>query len=313
MSKKVSVIGAAVVDIIVGPIEKGLFIKGSVPYKNMTTSCGGDALNEAVMLSKLGLSCELVTLIGDDDAAKRIRDCLLDNNVSMDKISVDPEIVTGTNIVLVDDEGERYFITNPESSLRKLSKEHIVPYVDNMGDIVSFASIFVSPRLTISELSEVFGAIKEKPERILVSDMTTAKNGERIEDLDPVLKYIDYIIPNEKEAALLTGENDPAKSARAFIEHGANCVIIKCGSKGCIYDDGTISGSIPAFQAKVIDTTGAGDSFVSGFIYGLRKGMDLFDCCRYGCAVSSIVIEHMGTNINVSIDEVNRRITEEQQ
>ena len=307
MTKKISVIGAAVVDIIAGPVDKDLFKKGSVPYNSMAISCGGDALNEAVMLSKLGMPCELVTLIGDDEGSKKIRDCLRDNNVSMDKISIMPEIATGMNIVLVDDEGERYFITNPESSLRKLSKEHILPHVDKLGDIVSFASIFVSPCLSIEALAEVFEAIKEKPDRILVSDMTTAKKGERIEDLDPVLKYIDYVIPNEKEAALLTGESDPVKSARAFVKHGAGCAIIKCGSRGCIYDDGTVSGSIPAYHAKAIDTTGAGDSFVSGFIYGLYNGMNIPECCIYGSAVASVVIEHWGTNICVSIDEVNRR------
>ena len=55
-------------------------------------------------------------------------------------------------------------------------------------------------------------------------------------------------------------------------------------------------GHIPAYPgAKVVDTTGAGDSFVAGFIHGLSKGLSLQDCCRYGCAVSSVVVEHMGT------------------
>lgn len=308
MEKRITLIGAAVQDLYVGTVDKELFNKGSVPAKNIGFSCGGDALNEAVYLSRLGKKTELITLLGDDEAAGMIYKCLRENDISSDKVTVSKDIVTSMNIVLVDEAGERYFITNPESSLRKLSKEHILPYIDGMGDIVSFASIFVSSMLSISDLAEIFKAIKEKLGRILVADMTTAKKGEKIADLEPVLGYIDYIIPNEKEAALLTGDSDPIKSASSFIEHGAKAVIIKCGKDGCVYTDGTQRWAISAYPANVVDSTGAGDSFVSGFIYGLSEGMDISDCCRYGCAVASTVVEKMGSQNGITdINEVDRR------
>jgi sugar/nucleoside kinase (ribokinase family) len=313
MSCKVTVIGAAIVDIFAGAIDKEIFTKGSVPASNIGISCGGDALNEAVILSDLGNSTEIISLLGDDEAAVTVRKCLEKNKIDTGKITVDPDILTGTNIVLVDGDGERYFITNPKSSLRKLSKEHILPHLDDAGDIVSFASIFVSPMLTVSDMEEIFNEIKKTPGRILVADMTTAKNGETIKDLEPILKYIDYIIPNEKEASILTGESDPVKSAGIFIEHGANTVIIKCGKEGCYYKNASEDGHIPAYpDVKVVDTTGAGDSFVAGFIHGLSKGLSLQDSCRYGCAVSSVVVEHMGTQAIAEIKaEADKRYQEE--
>ncbi len=309
MSNTVSVIGAAVVDIFAAPVDKEIFEKGSVPAGNIGLSCGGDAFNESVILSDLGIETELISLLGDDEAAGTILKSLKARGVDSSKITKDGDIATGMNIVLVDDMGERYFITNPESSLRKLSKEHIIQHIDDMGDIVSFASIFVSPMLTISDMEEVFKAVKKKPGRILVADMTTAKNGETVKNIEALLQYIDYLIPNEKEAYMLTGEKDPQKSANSFLEHGANCVIIKCGKDGCIYKNSTEEGSVHAYQdAKVIDTTGAGDSFVAGFISGLSKGLNLKDCCRYGCAVASVVVEHMGTQCMDGIkNETDRR------
>ena len=295
MSKKVTVIGAAVVDVLAGPIDRDIFVEGSIPVENIKFSCGGDGLNEAVFLSGMGADCELVTLLGDDDTGKKILDCLSSQKISAEKVSVSADVPSATNIVLVDKEGERYFLTNPKSSLRKLSKEHILPYVDDMGDIVSFASIFVSPMLGIKEMEEVFKEIKKKPGRILVADMTTAKKGETIADLEPVLKYIDYIIPNEKEAGILTGESDPQKSLETFVKHGAKGAIIKCGKKGCIYRTETESGSVLAYETKAVDTTGAGDSFVAGFIYGLTKQMELRQCCQMGCAAASLVVEKIGT------------------
>ena len=309
MSCKVTVIGAAIVDIYAGAVDKEIFTKGSVPARDIGMSCGGDALNEAVILSALGNSTEIISLLGDDEAGGIVKKCLDGKKVDTRKITVSSDISTGTNIVLVDGEGERYFITNPESTLRKLSKEHIIPYLEDAGEIVSFASIFVSLLLTISDMEEVFRRIKETPGRILVADMTTAKNGETIKDLEPILKYIDYIIPNEKEASILTGESDPIKSSGIFIEHGANTVIIKCGKEGCYYKNTSEEGYIPAYpDAKVIDTTGAGDSFVAGFIHGLSEGYSLQDCCRYACAVSSVVVEHMGTQCIDDIkDETEKR------
>ena len=312
MDGKVSVIGAAVVDIHAGNIDKDIFRIGSVPADSIGMSCGGDALNEAVILAGLGVRTELVSLTGDDEAAKTVFKCLSDNKVDTAGITVKPGINTAMNIVLVDGEGERYFITDPESSLRQLSKEHILPYIDGMGDIVSFASIFVSPKLSVRDMEEVFRAVKEKSGRILVADMTTAKNGETIEDIEPILKYIDYLIPNEREAYLLTGDSDPVKSAERFIEHGSSTVVIKCGKNGCIYKSVSAQGTVPAYRhVAVKDTTGAGDSFVAGFIYGLGKGWRLQDCCRYGCAVASVVVEHMGTQcINAIMNEADKRFAE---
>ena len=311
MGKKVSVIGAAVVDIMAGGVDKELFNKGSVPSKRMEITCGGDALNEAVVLSNLGMDCELITLLGEDEAAETILKYLKENGVSVSKVDRRGDIVTGTNIVLVDEQGERYFITNPDSSLRKLSKSSILPHSGTMGEIVSFASIFVSPMLPVSDMEEVFRAIKSDPGRVLVADMTKAKNGEKITDLKPVLKYVDYIIPNEAEAALLTGEKDPEKNAVAFLEHGAGCAVIKCGKRGCIYADEKGVHHIPAYNSKVVDTTGAGDGFVAGFIYGLANGMFIRDCCKYGNAAASVIVEHMGTGcIKAAVSEVQRRYAE---
>jgi sugar/nucleoside kinase (ribokinase family) len=309
MEKKITIIGAAVLDIFAGPVDKEIFTRVSVPAGNIGMSCGGDALNEAVFLSRLGGDVELITLLGDDEAAKTIHKCIEENRILSDKVTISRDVPTAMNIVLVDDEGERYFVTNPESSLRKLSKEHILPYVEEMGDIVGFASIFVSSALSVTDMEEVFSAIKKKEDRVLVADMTTAKRGETVKDLLPILRYVDYIVPNQREAEILTGESDPEKSARAFIDNGAKCVIIKCGKNGCFYMDETHSGMVAAYPARAVDTTGAGDSFVSGFIYGLSKGMSLEDCCRYGCAVASIVVEAMGAQTaEITPEEVDRRL-----
>lgn len=100
-------------------------------------------------------------------------------------------------------------------------------YLEKAGDIVCLASLFVSPLLDIKAMERVFQEIKKKSGRILVADMTTAKNGESIADIACLLKYIDYIIPNETEAECLIGEKDAHRNAEMFLEQGASCTVEK--------------------------------------------------------------------------------------
>ncbi len=300
MKKKVTVIGAAIMDINAGPVSKNVFELGSVPAERMKLTYGGDALNEATDLSVLGVNTELISVVGDDETGEKVISHAKKHGIFTDKITASDKMDTGMNIVLTDSDGERYFITNPGSSLRKLSLNHILPNLNDLGDIVSFASMFVSPMLGIDEMLQVFREIKKNPGRILVTDMTTAKNGEKISDIAPLLELTDYIIPNLKEAALLTGETDPEKSIKVFAEYGAQCVVIKCGGDGCIYKKGDQTGRVPAFSTNAVDSTGAGDGFMAGFIYGLLNDKDLHECCKMGCAVASFVVENTGSLGNLN-------------
>lgn len=309
MQKDITIIGAAIIDILAGPVSEKVFKAGSMAMQETHMSFGGDALNESVALSRMGKQVELISKVGNDEAGRRVLDYIKENNICTDKITVEDGLTTGMNIVLVDDKGERYFLTNPQSSLRKLSSKDILPYVDDMADIVSFASIFVSPLLDIDAMENIFRRIKSKPGRILAADVTKAKHGERLEDLKKILCYVDYIFPNQEEIALLTGETDPYINARLLVEAGVSCAVVKCGTKGCIIQTKDILYEIPTYPVEhVVDTTGAGDCFAAGFIYALSEGMSLPECGRLACAVASCTIESVGATDGIkSIDEPWKR------
>lgn len=307
----ITIIGAAIIDVLAGPVDKNILENTSTPVQHTGMSFGGDALNEAVVLSRLGINAELISKVGNDEAGKQVLQFLKGNGVHA-KIKVEDNLETGINIVLVDDEGERRFLTNPTGSLRKLSEEDVIGHLDDAADIVCFASMFVSPMLDIPAMERLFHRIKSKTNRILVADMTTAKNGEMLADIKCLLPYIDYIIPNETEAKRLTGESDVYRNAELFLENGASCVIIKLGARGCLVKTEEQEFIMPAYpKAKAVDTTGAGDSFASGFVWGLLKGMPLKESVRFGCAVASCTVESIGANSAVeTISEPMKRYME---
>lgn len=305
---EISVIGAGIIDILAATVSKEVFSSGSCPMDTMKMSFGGDALNEAVILSRLGKKVQLITKVGQDEAGKRVLDYMVENRLATESVKVEPGLETGINIVLIDQTGERHFLTNPKSSLRKLALEDVEGFLDDTASIVSFAGMFVSPLLTIEKMKELFQKIKER-NRILVVDMTKAKNKETLQDIEELLPFIDYIFPNEEEIALLTGESDPYINARILTECGVGTAVIKCGEKGCVLSDKHGIRRIPALSVKrCVDTTGAGDSFVAGFLFGLSNGWDAGKCAKFANATASCIVEDYGTSDGIhSLEDVMRR------
>ena len=117
----ISIIGAAIIDILAAPVNETVFSTGSCPMDTIQMSFGGDALNEAVILSRLGKKVQLITKVGEDEAGKRVLNFMEENRLSVESVKIQKDLATGINIVLINEKGERHFLTNPHGSLRKLA------------------------------------------------------------------------------------------------------------------------------------------------------------------------------------------------
>lgn len=307
----ITIIGAAIIDILAAPVNETIFSAGSCPMDTIQMSFGGDALNEAVILSRLGKRVQLITKVGEDEAGKRVLNFMEENRLSVESVKIQKDLATGINIVLINEKGERHFLTNPHGSLRKLAFEDIDSYLDEVAPIVSFAGMFVSPLLNIEKMKQLFARIKKK-DRFLAVDMTKAKKGETLEDLKELLPYIDSIFPNEEEIALLTGERDPFENAKRLVSCGVKTAVVKCGANGCVVADGQGVRAIPAVPVNAcLDTTGAGDSFAAGFLWGIANGWQTDECARFACAAASCTVEAYGAVGGIhSLEDVKRRILE---
>ena len=82
MKKDITVIGAAIIDVLAGPVSEDIFQSGSMPMKMTRMSFGGDALNEAVVLSRMGKKVELISKVGDDEAGNRVLDYIKANGIA---------------------------------------------------------------------------------------------------------------------------------------------------------------------------------------------------------------------------------------
>lgn len=118
---------------------------------------------------------------------------------------------------------------------------------------------------------------------------------------DDIYALCDYVIPNETEAAALTGiavttAEEARRAGDVFLAKGARHALITLGPRGALLHGRNSSTLIPAYAAgKVVETAGAGDSFVGAFAAGLAEGMAPDAACRFGCAAAGISVTRPGT------------------
>ena len=295
------VVGAGVVDVLVNPVDAGVFEKGSVPVEHIKISTGGDALNESVILARLRRGMEngdpkvsMVSLLGDDDAGKTILSCCKQERIDTRFIKVDETQESSVNIVMVQKDGNRSFFTNPKSTLRKLALEHIPEKFPEDAGILCMASIFVSFMLGNKEYEEIFRRAKAQG-MIVCADMTKCKNEEKVWDMKETFSQIDYLFANEEESKMVTGKSSLDEIADEFLHVGVKHIIIKCGGEGCYVCTADKRQRFPAVEdVKCLDTTGAGDTFAGGFICALAEGKSLEECAKWGNACGSITVEKVG-------------------
>jgi sugar/nucleoside kinase (ribokinase family) len=102
-------------------------------------------------------------------------------------------------------------------------------------------------------------------------------------------------MPSYAEAKYLSGETEPERMADFFIrETGDKTVVIKLGEEGCFIRSQGKSLTVRPYQVDALDTTGAGDNFVAGFLTGLSEGWELERCAEFACGVAGFSVRHLG-------------------
>ena len=323
------IIGAAIVDIPIAPVSRSLFDTHYTPVDRISMSIGGDAANEAMVLAKLGHTPALVSVVGEDIPGRIVLEKLSASGVDTNGITVLEGLDTGINIVLVDNEGERRFITSKSGSLRKLAAFDISTGLSRLEKlkgvdtvrIACIASLFVSHALSLADTVALMDELKVRG-LILCADTTFPKHGETLEEMRPVLSRLDYFFPNLEEAAFITGIKAPSQYnpdeehrvvedaiADSLLSTGVKHLILKLGSRGCLLASHNERHHLPAIQdVRCIDTTGAGDTFAAAFIAGLLEGKGFIECGRFANAAASLCVESVGAGGSWTREDVERRL-----
>ena len=290
--KKALCYGIACCDIMVPGIEPDDFKRENVCVEKFTYSTGGDAMNQAVTLSKLGHDAVLLTMLGNDIMGDFLVGSAKKAGLNTDYIRFHESLPTSLTLVCVHRDGNRNFIFNKGADI-EISGECVPAQLMDMAGVIGIGSAFGDIKLTES-LQDVLRSAKEKGLYTCVDIM----HGSCYDDargLENFLPYTDYIFPNEDEGFFLTGEKERDKIAEKLLSLGCGCVVLKTGKEGCILykKNGEIL-SVPGYIVDMIDTTGAGDNFMAGFMAGLLEGLSDRDCARLANATGAASVRYIG-------------------
>ena len=258
--------------------------------KKETSTPGGSAANTVVGLSRLGCSTSIIGKIAEDDDGDLIEYNLAINGVYSNNLIYSETGSTGKCLGFVDDDGERCLYIDPGVN-DEIQLGEINPLNIMRCKIMHYTSFVGDSFKTQIELLDLLNR-----ETVLSFDpgMLYAKKG--FDELKPILERTDILLINESELRLLCNNNEtPLKElVIGLLDFGIGTVVVKQGSKGVFAMNNSEECFVKSFECDVVDTTGAGDSFNSGFLYSYLQGFDLEKSCKIGNWVASKAIEGFG-------------------
>lgn len=255
-----------------------------------TDTPGGSAANTIVGLARLGCSTSIIGKIAEDDEGDLIEYNLAVNGVYTNNLIYSESGSTGKCIGFVDKNGERCLYISPgvnddikigEINPLNIMRCKIMHYTSFVGDSFN----------TQIELLE-----KLSKETLLSFDPGMLYVEKGFDELKPILERTDILLINESELRLLCNNDydDLKELTLGLLDLGIDTVVVKQGSKGVFAINNSQKCFVEAYECEVVDTTGAGDSFNSGFLYSFLKGYDLEKSCQIGNWVASKAIQGFG-------------------
>ncbi len=287
-------VGILVADVIAKPVDviPGRGKLGRID--SVALYSGGCAMSSSIDMSVLGAKTAIIGKIGKDNFGSFLRSVLESHGVNTKGLVEDANVSTSASVVLSDSGGERTFLHSAASN-DGFREEEVDYDIVKQGKIAFVAGTNLLASFD-GEPTAVFLKKAREMGKTTALDTAWDATGRWMELLAPSLPYLDYFIPSYEEAAQLSGKTEPAEIAKCFFDKGVKHVAIKLGSKGCYYQESADGEgfTLPTFDGSVVDTTGAGDSFCAGFLYGIVNGMSMRDACIFGNAVGTMCVGAVG-------------------
>ena len=294
--------------VVIGSINMDLVLRVPrmpLPGETLTggafrTIPGGKGANQAVACARMsgkveagGQQVAMVACVGDDEFGATLRAALVSDGIIDSHVTTVPGVASGIASILVDDNGQNSIVL-----------------AGGANDLLSPAHIDAARELI--EQSDIVVLQLEVPMATVMHAIRLARSLGKTVVLNPapaasvpadVLALVDYLIPNEIEAAMLAGgevdASDVKALAAALQKQGSDNIIITLGAKGvhaALYGGDY---DFPAQAVQAVDTTAAGDTFIGGFVAGLASGLDEAEAIAQGQRAAAWSVTKPGAQTSI--------------
>jgi sugar/nucleoside kinase (ribokinase family) len=303
-------VGSALIDILIREsdefLEKAGALKGGMMYvdrehidKTLSMSSGiptivpgGSACNTVVGVSKLGGDARFVGKCGRGAMGLFFENALKTQRVEP-KLSRS-STPTGRVLSIVTPDAERSMFTFLGAASETMPEDIPVDYFTDAAVVHIEGYLLFNPELFLAALQAARSA-----EAMVSLDLASFNVVEQSRDFlrDVVKEYVDILIANEEEARAYTGQADPLRAVQG-LHREARIAVLKIGQRGSLLaSEGQVIAVPPKGDGRAVDTTGAGDLWASGFLYGLVNGYSLEKSGQIGSACGYEVCQVVGASI----------------
>lgn len=309
----VVVCGSCVVDVLARPVSLDQPIGAGrlVRTDPLMLTTGGIVSNAGITLARLGMRVAALTYRGQDEWGELIASRYAHEGIDTSQLIPHPSYPTSTTAVLIDQRGERSFlhaVGAPKRIDRSTLLDRLEVFAKSRAMLLGYFSLL--PNLQ-GDLPEVLSSIQGTG---CLTAIDAAGDGGTLHDLCPCLPYLDVYVPSFKEAQHQTGCSDPEQMIALFRQAGAAGIVgVKLGDAGALLADrqGQLI-DVPAVPppGEVVDTTGAGDSFVAGLLCGLLLDMSLAAAGRLAAACGARCVTALGATTAMGNFESTLRLAD---
>lgn len=289
----ISVVGSLNMDLIVRAArfpQPGETIHG----RSFSTACGGKGANQAYAVARMGQPARMIGCVGDDAFADAMTSNLQRVGVDTGGVLYKAGVSSGIAVITVDDSGQNEIVlaAGANALLDAAAVQSLAAQIQSSDAVIAQLETTLAATETAMRLAREAGTI---------SIFNPAPGAPMRDEL---LALCDWVIPNETEAALLTGilvdgVEAAAKAAGALRARGVGNVLVTLGGNGVWADAAEWRGHVPAFPVTPIDTVAAGDTFIGAFASRLVEGASVQDAVRFGNAAAAIAVTRAGAQPSI--------------
>lgn len=301
-------LGILVADVLAKPIEKTPEPGKLELFDEMELHTGGCANNTAIGLARLGVLSGAMGKVGNDGFGDFIIRNLEENRVDTQGVQRAADANTSFTFVMISPSAERSF-------LHYIGANSTLRYEDIDFDLIKgckilhIAGSFLMPGFDGEATAKVLRKAKELGVTTALDTAWDSK-GNWLNLLEPCLSYVDIFLPSIEEAKMLTNLTEPPEIADFLLNYGIKTVGLKMGEEGSYIRTKNEEIQVPAYRVQTVDTTGAGDAFVAGFLAGTIMGWDLEKTATLANATGASCVTAIGTTAGIkSLEETMKIIS----
>lgn len=291
-------LGVHIVDVLGRPVSHIPPGQGRLLLDEIRITAAGTAAGTSVDLAKLGADVTAMGAIGDDLLASFLTSVLDSHGIDTHLLARKRGVQTSATILPIRANGERPALHAPGAT-SSLTEADIDMDAIGAADVLHVGGPDVLGRFSREPLQRVLEFARSKGLTITM-DVLSARDSSAWDRLRPLLRHVHYFMPNDEQLATLTGVADLTEAARVVIGLGTGAVLVSRGAEGAALITADGRTDLPAFPARVVDTTGCGDACSAGFITGLLRGWSAGDAAWLAMAAASLVATGLGSDAGIA-------------